>query len=79
MEPMTESCTTSYNKHDVGFEGCESAFLLANTILGGRDVIKEFVAAEVWPISDGWQLANIVFLDVDWSSQQVPFLGSIYD
>jgi hypothetical protein len=64
MEPVTAICIASYNKCAAGFENCESAFLLASTILSGRDVIEEFVAAEVWPISDGWRPANVVFLDV---------------
>jgi hypothetical protein len=68
MALVTAMCTASYNKHTVGFKNCENAFLLASTILGGCDVIEEFVAAKVCPISDGWQPTNIVFLDVDWSA-----------
>jgi hypothetical protein len=29
-------------------------FHVASTIVGGRDLIEEFVAANVWPISHGW-------------------------
>jgi hypothetical protein len=42
-------------------------------ILGGRDVIEEFVAAEVWPLFEGWKPSEIVSVDVDWASQTVPF------
>jgi hypothetical protein len=45
----------------------------ASTILGGRNVIEQFIVAGVWPISDGWQPPSTVFLDVDWSAQRVPF------
>jgi hypothetical protein len=45
----------------------------ASTILGGRNVIEQFIVAGVWPISDGWQPPSTVFLDVDWSVQRVPF------
>jgi hypothetical protein len=51
---MTATCTTSYNHRAIGFKTCENAFLLASTILGGCDVIEEFVAAEIWLISHGW-------------------------
>jgi hypothetical protein len=34
----------------VGIRNCESMFHLASTIVGGRDLIEEFVAANIWPI-----------------------------
>jgi hypothetical protein len=50
-----------------------SCHILSSTILGGRDAIEEFVAAQIWPLSDGWKTLDVVFLDVDWASQKVPF------
>jgi hypothetical protein len=47
-----------YNQRAVGIRICENAFHLASTILGGRDIIEEFVAARVWPISNGWSLSG---------------------
>jgi hypothetical protein len=47
--------------------------VLASTIIGGRDVIKEFVAADIWRISAGWQPASMIHHNVDWVTQQVPF------
>jgi hypothetical protein len=73
MAPMTVINTTSYNGRALGFKNCENAFFLASTILGDRDAIKEFVATQVWPLSDGWKPSDVVFLDVDWASQKVPF------
>jgi hypothetical protein len=46
---------------------------LASTILGGCDVIEEFVAAEIWPISHGWAPTEIVNFNMNWATQQVPF------
>jgi hypothetical protein len=71
--PLTAICTALYNNCTIGFKNCKNALFLSSTILEGRDTIEEFVADEVWPISDGWKLSNIVFLDVDWASQQVSF------
>jgi hypothetical protein len=42
-------------------------------ILGARDVIEEFVAAETWPISYGWTPTEIVIFNVNWATQEVPF------
>jgi hypothetical protein len=46
---------------------------LASTILGGCDVIEEFVAAGIWPISHGWAPTEIVNFNMNWATQQVPF------
>jgi hypothetical protein len=46
---------------------------LAGTILGGRDIIEEFVAANIWPISYGWDPTEIVAFNVNWVAQEVPF------
>jgi hypothetical protein len=69
---VTGNCTASYNHRAVGYKSCENTFFLTSTILGGRDVIEEFVAVEVWPISHGWASTEIVF-NVNWATQQVPF------
>jgi hypothetical protein len=73
MAPVSAISTASYNGRTLGFKSCENAFFLASTILGGRDVIEEFVVAGVWPLSDDWKPSDIVFLDVDWATQKVPF------
>jgi hypothetical protein len=73
MASVTAVCTASYNKRVADFESYENAFLLASTIIDGRDVIEEFVAADIWPISAGWQPASMIHLTMDWATQRVPF------
>jgi hypothetical protein len=53
IKALTATCTAPYNNQAVGFRNCENAFHLAGTILDGRDIIEEFVAAEIWLISYG--------------------------
>jgi hypothetical protein len=53
IEALTAISTTLYNHRAVGIRNCESIFHLASTIVGGRDLIEEFVAANVWSISHG--------------------------
>jgi hypothetical protein len=65
IEAVTATCTAPYNHRVVGFRNCESTFFLASTILGGCDVIEEFVATEIWPISYGWAPTEIVTLNVN--------------
>jgi hypothetical protein len=54
IEVVTTTYTASYNHRAIGFKSCENAFFLASTILGGRDVIEEFVTVGVWSTSHGW-------------------------
>jgi hypothetical protein len=73
IAPFTALNVGKYNQRALGIRNCESAFHLASTILGGRDIIEEFVAARIWPISNGWAPAEIVHYNVNWADRQVPF------
>jgi hypothetical protein len=73
IAPLTAVNAAEFNQGAVGIRSCESAFHLASTILGGRDIIEEFVAARVWPISSGWSPTEIVYFNVNWATQKVPF------
>jgi hypothetical protein len=68
IEAVTVTCTAPYNHRAVGFRNCKSAFHLAGMILGGRDVIEEFVAAEIWLISYGWAPTEILSFNVNWAT-----------
>jgi hypothetical protein len=73
IEALTATCIAPYNHRAVGFRSCENAFHLAGTILGGRDIIEEFVSVELWSISYGWAPTEIVGFNVNWAAQEVPF------
>jgi hypothetical protein len=73
IETLTAVNTAEFNHRAVGIRNCENAFHLASTIFGGRDIVEEFVAAEIWPISYGWALNEIVYFNINWATQEVPF------
>jgi hypothetical protein len=73
IEALTTITTASYNHRVVGIQNCESMFHLASTIIGGRDLTEEFVAANVWLISHGWAPRKIVSFNINWATQEVPF------
>jgi hypothetical protein len=73
IAPLTAVNAAEFNQRAVGIRNCESAFHLVSTILGGRDIIEEFVAARVWPILSGWSPTEIVYFNVNWAAQKVPF------
>jgi hypothetical protein len=74
IEALTAISTPSYNQHTARIRNCESALHLASTIVGGRDIIEEFTAAQVWPISNGQAPTEILNFNVNWAVQPVPFL-----
>jgi hypothetical protein len=53
IEALTAISTASYNHRAIGIRNYESMFHLASTIVGGRDLIEEFVDANIRPISHG--------------------------
>jgi hypothetical protein len=73
IEALSAICTASSNHLAAGIRNSESAFHLASTILGGRDIMEEFNAAQVWPISYGWAPTEIVKFNINWAAQEVPF------
>jgi hypothetical protein len=74
IEALTDVSTTAYNHRAARIRSCENAFHLASTILGGRNIIEDFVAARIWPISYDWAPTEIVNFNVNWAVQEVPFL-----
>jgi hypothetical protein len=73
IAPLAAVNVGKYNQRAVGIRSCENAFHLASIILGGRDIIEEFAAAQVWPISNGWSPTELVYYNVNWADQRVPF------
>jgi hypothetical protein len=73
IEALSAVCTAPYNHREAGIRNCENVFHLASTILGGRDIIEEFTAARIWLISYGWVPIEIVYFNVNWAAQEVPF------
>jgi hypothetical protein len=73
IEALTAVCTAQFNHRAAGNRSSENAFHLASTILGGRDIIEEFVAARICQISYGWAPTEIVNFNVNWAAQEIPF------
>jgi len=54
IEVFEHTYQPAYSKCGPGFKPCLEAFRTACQICGGRDVVEEFLAAKVWPLSAGW-------------------------
>jgi hypothetical protein len=70
---MTAVSTAYFSRKSQDFKKGEDMFYFTCTILGGRDAIKEYVAASIWSLSFRWQPKKIVYLSVDWVPCKVPF------
>jgi hypothetical protein len=65
IESLTAISTASYNHRAAGIRNCESMLHLAITIVGGRDLIEEFVATNIWLIFHGWAPREIVNFNIN--------------
>ena len=54
IEGFDHTYQPSFNKRSSNFKSCMAAFKVACQICTGRDVVEEFLAARVWPLSAGW-------------------------
>lgn len=52
--PFDHTNQPGFNKNLPGFKSYMSAFEVAGQVCGGRDLIEEYLAARVWPLSPGW-------------------------
>jgi hypothetical protein len=65
MAPVTTVSTATFNRRVCSFKRAKNSFYLASTILGGHDVIEEYVAMCIWNLAHGWSPSEIICLDVD--------------
>jgi hypothetical protein len=70
IDALTAVSTANFNHRAVGIRSCENAFHLAGIITGGRDIVEEFVAARIWPISYGWAPTEIAHFNVNWAAHK---------
>ena len=54
IEAFDHTYQPAFNKRAPGFKPCVEAFMTACQVCGGRDVVEEFLAAGIWPLSAGW-------------------------
>ena len=54
IEAFEHTYQPGFNKLALGFSSCVGAFTTSSRACGGRDIVEEFVAAKIWPLSHGW-------------------------
>lgn len=56
-----------------GYKDCCVAFASAAGVISGRDLIEEFLAAKVWPLTDGWLPGNFSKIEISGLMDKLPF------
>jgi len=62
-----------FRRSSVGYWECLDAFTAPTDLIGGRDLIEEFVCANVWPLSDGWLAGPLAKVRVRGLKETLPF------
>jgi len=62
-----------FRRSSVGYRECLDAFTAPTDLIGGRDLIEEFVCANVWPLSDGWLAGSLAKVRVCDLKETLPF------
>lgn len=52
--PFEHTHQPSFNRHLSEFKACVKAFEATSQVSGGRDLVEEYLAAKIWPLSLGW-------------------------
>jgi len=56
-----------------GYKECCSAFASAVRVVSGRDLIEEYLAAKVWPLTRGWLSGSFSKVRVAGLKDELPF------
>lgn len=72
LGPMDISTTPPFSRI-VAVKECENVFFLASRSITGWDLVDEFVAANIWPLSKGWELKEIIRKTIPWRTSLFPY------
>ena len=62
-----------FRRSGIGYKDYLDAFASAAGLIGGRDLIEEFICANIWPLSAGWDPNPFGKVRVRGSKETVPF------
>ena len=54
MEEFKHITKADFRRTIAGYEECYSVFASAARVVSCRDLIEEYLAAKVWPLTSGW-------------------------
>ena len=72
--PVEHISQADFRRSGAGYKDCVEAFRMAAGLIGGRDLIEEFICANIWPLSAGWDPNPLARVKVRALKESVPFL-----
>jgi len=72
--PVEHISQADFRRSAAGYKDCVGAFGSAAGLIGGRDLIEEFICANIWPLSAGWDPNPLAKVKVRALKESVPFL-----
>jgi len=63
----------NFKRTAAGYKDCCAAFATATSVIGGRDLVEEYVVSKVWPLSCGWLPKEFTKIKIDHLVKELPF------
>jgi len=73
--PSRHVTHAEFKKAASGYKECCAAFVSAARVLGGRDLVEEFVVAKVWPLTVGWLTGCFSKIEIQGVKDSLPYPG----
>jgi len=73
IEEFKHVTKADFRRTAPGYKGCYSAFASAARVVSGRDLIEEYLAAKVWPLTRGWLPGSFSKVRVAGLKDRLPF------
>ena len=71
---LLDSVTKAEFKRSVpGYKDCCAAFASAVGVVSGPDLIEEFLATKIWPLSCGWLPDSFAKIEVSGLKERLPY------
>ena len=71
--PVEHMSQAEFRRSGAGYKDCLDAFASVAALIGGRDLIEEFICANIWPLSASWDLNPLMKVKVRASKETIPF------
>jgi len=73
IEEFKHVTKADFRRTAPGYKECYSAFASAARVVSGRDLIEEYLAAKVWPLTRGWLPGSFSKVRVAGLKYRLPF------
>ena len=73
VEEFKHVSKADFRRTSASYKECYSAFASAASVVGGRDLIEEYLATKVWPLTRDWLPGAFSKVQFDGLKDKLPF------